>query len=275
MTSSLRVPVLTYHASTVGGPGYGQNDHVAFATDLALLTSLDWRIVPLSWVVEQHLGLADRDLRRCVALSCDDGTLLDVQDVDYPGQGRQRGLLGLLQEAVDQPDRHLTSFVIADPVARARMDTLCLHGLDWMGEGWWREAMDSGRMAIECHSWDHNHDALEGRGPDEMPRGDFFQVDTPARAQFEIDQAVDYLDARLVPSRRRLFAYPYGHAGDYLRTDYLPRRGPALGLQAAFGIQGGPVTTTSDRWCLPRYVCGLHWKSPDELRSLLASLWPD
>ena len=29
MTRPLKVPVLTYHASTVGGPGYDQNDQVA------------------------------------------------------------------------------------------------------------------------------------------------------------------------------------------------------------------------------------------------------
>ena len=39
-----RVPVLTYHASTVGGPDYAGNDHVAFASDLATATSLEQRL---------------------------------------------------------------------------------------------------------------------------------------------------------------------------------------------------------------------------------------
>lgn len=269
--SGWRVPVLAYHASRVEGPDYDHNDHVALATDLALLARLRWRVVPLAWVVEQRLGLADRDLSRCVALSADDGTVLDVEPVDYPGQGRQPGFLACLREAeAVHPDVHLTSFVIADPAARARMDTRCLHGLDWMGEHWWAPAAATGRIAVECHGWDHNHPELEGTGPEGMPRGDFFVVDTPARAAFEIDQAVHYLNARLAPGRCRLFAYPFGHAGDFLRHDYLPSQGPRLGIQAAFGTQGEPLTAASDPWYLPRYVSGWHWRTPAALEALLA-----
>ena len=42
-----QVPVLTYHASPVGGPDYAGNDHVAFARDLETATRLGWHIVPL------------------------------------------------------------------------------------------------------------------------------------------------------------------------------------------------------------------------------------
>lgn len=266
-----RVPVLAYHAGNVAGADYDGNDHVALASDLAMFTRLGWRVVPLAWVVEQRLGLASRDLHRCVALTCDDGTVLDAEDVDVPGHGPQRGFLGCLHDAVGQPDRHLTSFVIADPVARARMDVACLHGLDWMGEDWWQVVQRSGLMAIECHSWDHNHAVLETDAPDGMARGDFFQVDTARRAAFEIDQAVAYLNHRLRPEQCRFFAYPYGHAGDYLRTIYLPAHGPTLGLQAAFGVQGEPVTGDSEVWHLPRYICGWHWKSPDALAAILAA----
>jgi peptidoglycan/xylan/chitin deacetylase (PgdA/CDA1 family) len=271
LMNAWRVPVLTYHAGNVASADYAGNDHVAIASDLAMFTHLGWRVVPLSWVVEELLGLATRDLRRCVALTCDDGTVLDAEDVDYPGQGLQRGFLSCLRDAVGQADRHLTSFVIADPAARARMDVQCLQGLDWMGEGWWRDALQSGLMAIECHSWDHNHEVLDADAPDGMVRGDFFQVDNATRARFEIDQAVAYLNARLYPSRCRFFAYPYGHASDYLRVSYLPAHGTALGLQAAFGVQGEPVTGDSEVWHLPRYVCGWHWKSPDELAAILAA----
>lgn len=275
MSTAWKVPVLAYHASNVAGPGYAQNDHVALAADLAMFTRLGWRVVPLAWVVEQRLGLADRDLRHCVALTADDGTVLDVRAVDYPGHGPQPGFLASLEAAADaQPDVHLTSFVIADPHARALMDRQCLHGLDWMGEDWWARAVATGRLSIECHSWDHNHPVLETPGPEGMARGDFFQVDSPVRAAWEIDQAVDYLNARTGPARCRYFAYPFGHAPEFLRSDYLPSQGPRLGLQAAFGTQGEAMTSTSDPWCLPRYVCGWHWHSPEELAALLADCEP-
>lgn len=273
MSAPLRVPVLTYHAANVAGADYARNDHVALAADLAMLAARGWRIVPLQWVAEQRLGLAARDLRRCVALSADDGTVLDVADVDWPGQGVQRGFLGCLQDAAaafPELSPHLTSFVIADPEARALMDRECLPGLDWMGEHWWPAALASGRMHIGCHSWDHNHPVLVAPGADGMARGDFFQVDNEARARSQIDRALAYLAPRLAPQRCRLFAYPYGHAGDYLRGDYLPRHGGSLGLLAAFGVQGEPVHAHSDPWELPRFVCGWHWKSPDELAAILA-----
>lgn len=268
----MRLPILTYHAGNVAGPGYADNDHRALAEDLAMFSRLGWRVVPLAWVTEQLAGQAKRDLSRCLVLTCDDGTDLDFRDVDYPGRGRQRGFLGCLQDAAgsQQPDLHMSVFVIADPEARARMDRECLHGLDWMREDWWASAVGSGLMAIECHSWDHNHPVMPGPGPEAMPRGDFSEVNSPARAAFEIDQAVDYLNARLAPSRCRFFAYPYGQANPFLVTQYLPGEGARLGLSAALGVQGEPVTLASDPWHLPRYVCGWHWRSPEALATILA-----
>ena len=51
---SWSIPILTYHALHAPGWDYDSNDHVALATDLALLRQLDYRIVPLS-VLVQHL----------------------------------------------------------------------------------------------------------------------------------------------------------------------------------------------------------------------------
>jgi hypothetical protein len=159
----MRVPVLAYHAVNIAGNEYATNDHVAFAADLRLIDDLGLRIVPLHWVVDQVIGAADRDLTGCVALTCDDGSAFDFHDLDHPTHGPQRSLFNCLQDfiaergAQAQPDLHLTSFVIASPEARERMDQACLAGLGWMGEDWWREANESGLMAIENHSWDHNH----------------------------------------------------------------------------------------------------------------------
>jgi len=70
-------------------------------------------------------------------------------------------------------------------------------------------------------------------------------------------------------SRPRIFCYPFGHVGEFIHDDWLPRRGPAIGLDAAVGDGAVPVTEESDRWNLPRYVCGWHWKTPDELSAIL------
>ena len=148
-------------------------DLISLAEDLRMLLLGGWQVVPLSWVVEQRLGMANRDLAKCVAITCDDGCDLEVLDVDYPGRGIQRSFLGCLQDARnDFPDSgsefQITSFVIADPKARQLLDEKCLHSLGWMSENWWREASRNDLFSIECHGWDHNHDILDNDAPDGM-----------------------------------------------------------------------------------------------------------
>ncbi|HMM57626.1 MAG: hypothetical protein DYH18_07765 [Xanthomonadales bacterium PRO7] len=272
----LRVPILTYHAVNIAGNDYANNDHVAFAADLRLIDDLGLRIVPLHWVVDQLLGSADRDLSRCVALTCDDGSDFDWFDLDHPTYGSQRSLFNAMMDfiaergAVAQPDLHLTCFVIASREARDHLDRNCLAGRDWMRDAWWKPALASGRIAIENHSFDHNHAAIPSPGIDGMQRGSFHPVDTYKRADAEIAQATRLIDAAIAPARTTLFCYPYSHVNDYLRTDYFPRHQSEHGMRAAFGDGATPVTQASDRWNLPRYICGHHWKSPDELRAILA-----
>ena len=271
----MRVPVLAYHAVNIAGNDYANNDHVAFAADLRLIDDLRLRIVPLHWVVDQLLGAADRDLTGCVALSCDDGSDFDYFDMDHPSHGPQRSLSNCMADfalergANAQPDLHLTSFVIASPEARAYLDRNCLAGRGWMSERWWRPALESGRMAIENHSWDHNHAAIPLAGIGGMPRGSFHPVDNRERADAEIVVAARYIDAATAPHRTTLFCYPYSHANDYLRLEYFPQYENVHKMRAAFGDGATPVNMSSERWNLPRYICGWHWKSPEQLRTIL------
>ncbi|MBS0557380.1 MAG: polysaccharide deacetylase family protein [Proteobacteria bacterium] len=273
----LRVPVLTYHAVNIAGNDYANNDHVAFAADLRLIDDLGLRIVPLHWVVDAVLGTTQRDLSRCVALSCDDGSDFDFHDLDHPAHGPQRslynGMLDFIAErgAAAQPSLHLTSFVIASPQARMQLDQRCLAARGWMNEDWWPQATASGLMAIECHSWEHNHPALGETGGNGIPRGSFSSVDSPARAEHEIAQAMAYLAGRTGKQAVTQFAFPFGQSNAFLVNDYLPGRGAELGLTAAWSTDGRAVAPTDDRWKLPRHVCGWHWKSPDELRAILES----
>ncbi len=272
----MRVPVLTYHSNNIAGNDYTGNDHVAFAADLRLIDDLGLRIVPLQVVIDRLLGRHDDDQRGCVALTCDDGTDFDYTDIDHPTDGVQRSFYNCLQDFRDlrgdeaQPDLHLTTFVIADPSARALMDKACMVGRGWMNDTWWREVEASGLMAIESHSWDHNHPCLPSPGPLGLVRGDFHAVANAEQAEFEVAQAQDFIEARL-GRRPRLFCHPFGHVSEFLYNDWLPRRGPRAGLDAAFGDGATPVTENGDRWNLPRYICGWHWKTPDELRAILSA----
>ena len=271
----MRVPVLAYHAINISGNDYASNDHVAFAADLRLIDDLGLRIVPLQWVVEQVIGLANRDLSRCVALTCDDGSAFDFIDLEYLEQGLQRSLYNCMRDFVAergpaaQPDLQLTSFVIASAQARRLMDERCLFSRDWMGDDWWRPAIDSGMFAIENHSWDHNHPCLPAPGFAGMPRGSFLDVNNFARADAEIAAATRFINERIAPQKTRIFCYPFGHVADYLHDEYLPDFADSHGMLAAMGDGAAPVTTDSSRWNLPRYICGWHWKSPEALRGIL------
>lgn len=271
----MRVPVLAYHAVNISGNEYADNDHVAFAADLRLIDDLGLRIVPLQWVVDQLIGAVDRDLDDCVVLTCDDGSLFEYEDLDHPGHGMQRSLFNCLRDFIAergtqaQPDLHLTSFVIASAKAREEIDSRCLVGRGWMGEEWWRQAAESGLMAIENHSWDHNHPCLSSPGIDGMPRGSFLDVDNFARADGEIAAAARFINERIAPQQTRIFCYPFSHVADYLRDEYFPRFAEEHGMLAAMGDGAAPVTTDSNRWNLPRYICGWHWKSADALREIL------
>jgi peptidoglycan/xylan/chitin deacetylase (PgdA/CDA1 family) len=160
----MKVPVLTYHSAQVSGDDYATNDHVALHDDLRTLHAEGFRIVPLSWVVDWVVGeRPSADLSRAVALSFDDGCSLDFVDLVHPAWGLQRSFFGILQDFLDefgpaaQPHLQATSFVIASPDTRRDLGERCLVNPQWIADSWWKAASDSGLIAIENHSWDHNH----------------------------------------------------------------------------------------------------------------------
>jgi len=273
----MSVPVLTYHAGLIEGPDYARNDHVALREDLAVIAASGRRVVPLQQVVDAWLGRrAWSSLEGAVALSCDDGTAFDaLPGRVYGAHGPQPSLLGVLEDwiAVDPATRaeaSITGFLIASPAARETMDHACLFGRGDLGSDWWADAVQRGCYVAGSHGWDHNHPVLTPPEGLDLPRGDFFAVDSAAKAEYQITQAQDYFRATLGVAPT-LFAYPFGHVPPFLRDDWLPRNGPALGLEAAFDTTPAHVTSASCRWALPRYVSRWHWRSPDGLARLLES----
>jgi peptidoglycan/xylan/chitin deacetylase (PgdA/CDA1 family) len=113
-------------------------------------------------------------------------------------------------------------------------------------------------MQIENHSWDHNHPVLARSVQRDNVRGRFDVIETEAEAEAEIARASDYIAAQ-TGMRPVYFAYPFGQTNDFLATDYLPRRGAAIGLRAAFTTDPRPLNDDDSRWLLPRYVCGRDW----------------
>ena len=273
----MRVPVLTYHGLNVNGTDYPSNDHVALREDLALIRRLGWRVVPLHRVVQANLGEAAADFGRTLAITFDDGAWFDWYDLEHPSHGPQPSLARLMREHRTQagdaaPDVHATSFVIVSPDARAILDRTCMIGRGWWGDEWWPQACAEGLIAIESHSWDHNHDTLPRTAQREGRKGTFRNIDTWTEADLELRQASAWLDRQCPDRRTSLLAYPYGEHSEYLVTEYLPGFAHEHGLRAAFTTEPAPIERTSNRWLLPRYVCGHHWRAPGELESLLEAL---
>jgi len=271
-TRRMRVPVLTYHSNNISGNDYASNDHIALAADLRAIHRAGLRIVPLPLVVDALLGVVPQSqVENAVALSFDDGSWFDWHDMQHPTFGRQRGFAGVLRDfaAETAAPVHATSFVIVSPAARETLDRTCLAGRGWWGDEWWLQAQREGTLAIESHSWDHNHDTLAETAQHEQRKGTFRTIDTWADADAEIRQAADWLDARCAPHRATLFAYPYGESNAYLVEDYFPHHASQHRVRAAFGTEPHPIEASNARWTLPRYVCGQHWTDPAALEGLL------
>lgn len=265
-----RFVILTWHSVHVHDDTHVGNDLVAFSEDLERLDALGWTILPLADALAR-LDAGDLPARTAV-LTLDDGSVMDFRAFDHPTCGRQDSAFQRLQRFAARADPrhlpHVTSFVIASPEARAELDRADYMSLGVWPDDWWRAANETGMMAVESHSWDHNHASLARTLQRDNRRGDFRLIDTEAECRGEVDRASDYIE-RVAGRRPRFFAYPYGQASDYLRGEYLPRFGPALGLDAALGCDPQPVTSASDRWFLPRFMCGRDWSSADGLAALL------
>lgn len=275
----MTVPVLTYHAMNVAGNSYGSNDHVALASDLRQLDAAGLRVVPLRQIVDALLAGRLETLQRTVGLCCDDGSDFDYRDIEHPAHGMQRSMLNVLRDFQrerpgTQLSLHLTCFVIVSPEARTELDRTCMVGRGWWNDDWWREALASGFLGIGNHSWDHNHATLAKAPFADVATGTFRSISRREVADHEILRAQDYLVRAAPNGAAALFAYPFGEHNAYLVDEYLPAlaaREPARAPLAAFTTEPGYVRPDAERWRLPRFVCGDHWKSPAQLAEILAA----
>lgn len=256
--------ILTYHATRLQRLDRDGCDLLRLMADLDLLADAGVPVLPLE-------TLLATECREGVAITLDDGTCIDGEPHLHPGLGLLPSMLQVLAQARRRlPQLRASSFVIASPLARADMASALRadYGEDLMHERWWPSAQASGVMDIENHSWDHNHPLVAQTAQRENRRGSFLDIETDAEAEAEISAASDYLE-RACGRRPRYFAYPFGHVGEFLRADWLPRRGPQIGLEAAFGTEPRGLREDEDRWALPRFVAGRDWTDDAGLLAVL------
>jgi len=253
--------VLTFHSQNVTGYEHAAlDDHVALDESLNLLAALGMPVLRLVDAVHYLRESPDKLPARYVCLTFDDGTDFDWRLVKGPTGQIHEPFSSILK----RHEATGTSFVVASP--EAREDIMRPLQPVQMSEDWWHDAQQSGLIDIGVHGWDHVHPSVTAMRstPDLIER--FDRVASREQALLQIDKAVDYIATRAGPGSARVFAYPYGQVSDFLADSYLPAQDRIL---AAFTTAGVAIEEGMDRWRLPRFVCGWHWRSPDELRKLL------
>jgi peptidoglycan/xylan/chitin deacetylase (PgdA/CDA1 family) len=280
----LKAYVLTYHSHRILGEGYAHNDHVALKSDLETITAGACTVVPLTRIVElvRSAPGPEASSTKYVALTFDDGPAYDLDDVIHPAFGPQRSFANVMRDfraergSRAQPALHGTSFVIASADARLQMEETYEREYSFVTPGalrddWWPRAIDTGLLSIANHSWDHLHPGLKSVAHSQQARGDFSRVSTFEDADAQILGAMRYINSRTNNRTAPYFAFPFGTFNDFLTTRYFPARQHEIGLDAAFTTEPSPIVGGENVWCLPRYVCGHHWKAPQELERILAS----
>jgi len=271
------IPILAYHALNAPDKDYASNDHVALEEDLKLVRKLGFKVARLAEIAEFTWNRAPSrlDSEQWIGLSFDDGTDFDYLDIEaHPYLGYVKSFYTILKESGtgggrDWPQPKGTAFVIASPEARAVLDKTCIVGLNQWRDVWWAEATQTGILEIGNHSWDHTHPTLDTVAQRDQRKGTFKGIDNLADADAQIVQADEYIQRLTNGRAARLFAYPYGETTDYLIEEYFPQHMQRHRMLAAFSTAGGYATRESNRWNIPRFMCGLHWRSPEGLERIL------
>jgi hypothetical protein len=249
------------------------------AADLAALSSIHARIVSLESVAQAHDARhwPDGDSLE-VAITFDDGPLFDFADFVHRAWGPQKSFRNILAESAassgnDAAAACATSFVIASPEARAQMERSPDCGFaelsGWLGDGWWSDAARSGLLSIGNHSWDHVHPAVDRVAQREQIRGDFSKIADYPDGDAQVRASSDYILSRLSNVSFLPFAYPSGQVSEYLCAEYFPQYPALHRCFAAFSTAGRGIDPDDSIWSLPRFVCGWHWHSTEELLVLL------
>ena len=265
--------ILTYHSGNVTGNNYASNNLLALADDLAYLLAARIPIVPLRDVVDSLLHSTKRLLDKMAVITLDDGLDFDFVELAHPIHGPQpsaRAILSHFSTTHDLPVQ-ATSFVIASPSARYQIAEHEMRGHQWIGEQWWNAAVASGLFHVGNHSWDHLSPSVSPIGQRDGKAGAFTHVDSYEDAELQVRIAREYIHARAPNPGTALFAYPYGNASTYLVEDYLPTHVRRHGTIGAVTTTPGVVHDRSNRWLLPRFTCGIDWRSPEELGLILAA----
>jgi len=242
------VPVLTYHSQNIAGNDYATNDRQALASDIQAISQAGLQVISLANFVDWLIGiLPEAFARNSVVLTSDDAPIFDYEKVKYRNFGLQTPTRSIL--------RHSKAHISAD----------ALGDDSFMTNSWWRQADQSPWAAIENHGWDHCHPAVSAPVGG---AGTFFGVSDYESCDQQVNKAADSI-AAITGRRPDLLAYPNGESSDYLGNAYLPEYENEHGMRAAVSTTPDYASRDSNRWDIPRFMCGRDWNSPEGFQQIL------
>lgn len=270
------IPVLCYHSWTIGDQ-YNNDDHIALEQDLQLLSQRGYLILPVEKLIDLKRGRLPKSYvtqNKLVCISFDDGKAYDYIDGERPDGSIIKSFARILRECSETlptllPGTRAASFVIGSAEARSMIwnDSPQLTSDDW-----WLECADEGTLGLANHSWDHVHENVETVYQQNNIKGSFHEIRTFEDAEAQIAKTQDLLNEKLQGNHLPVFCYPFGHVSEYLKTEYLPQNSDRLGIFGAFSTAGKAVTENTDIWAIPRFVCGYHWRTPEQLANVLTEI---
>lgn len=295
LPNNARVPVLLYHSHQISAPcDYANNASAALASDLETIRNNGFTVVPAYWIAEWVAGIRDGSTlpNKVVGITFDDGHNQDWIDNSIPNSPCSpiKSFRTVLQEFKSRHPElpyyspHAATFVIASPAARN------LIGGTALSDDWWNAANASGIIEVYNHSADHDHSSITrgrydgavnfyipaaGYGDYQWQgQNNFYRIDSYREASFEVANSAMYIQQK-TGAWPDLFAYPFGHASEYMKSNYFPNHQSEHQTLAAFCTERESIASTyatraSNRYCLGRFSYGYSWTSPSGLQSILS-----
>lgn len=316
VSNNTRVPVIHYHSNdldydSTGVCSYATHSGIALEEDLKIMREEGFTVLPVYWLTEWAVG--DRDGSTLppwvVGITLSDGFNADWYDVNHLKCGYVKSARRLLLEFKDavanaQPGSrlhgsplppfspHASSFVIASPVARRKLDDSIYpagygtpNANEYFTDDWWLPAQQSGLMEIYNHSTDHDHPSIVGgpfydtdlqvyipTGGGSNGQGNFARIDTEQEIRDSVVKAAQFIESK-IGAWPDLFMYPASGWSPELRDVYFPQNSSEHKTYAAF-LGYGPDEETYlrrglNRWFLRVFEHRGSWSTPARFREIL------
>lgn len=295
LSNAAQVPVFVYHSSAVKAPcDYNNYASVTLEADLENFHARGITVIPLYWLAEWARGYRDGSTLpdKVVAITADDGMDLDWYTLYLPNNDcgpLRKSFKTVIQEfKARHPEYpfyspHVSSFVIASPVARSWLSPDGPTGSQYFTDAWWGEAQASGFMEIYNHGSDHDTGALTFQQFDSalqiyVPIGGyvngawqgedtFNRISNYTVSNYEVTKAATFITTK-IGQWPDLFAYPFGNATPALQTYFANYQGEHQTL-AAFTSVPQYVSRSSSPYLMPRFVSGDAWTTPGGMDAIL------